>query len=145
MDGAVRMRFRTLTTKEIDTIYKQVFHERDLGIILTPEDYWERINRYRLYLQLTQLISSAFHHDLPDGYDAQSNPHAEGFWEFDPPKNPQATGLPQIELFMNGELLRTETIQRVVNHQCGQFNRLVARLEALVDNSDFWKPIESRS
>jgi hypothetical protein len=28
----------------------------------------------------------------------------------------------------------------MVNNQCAMFNRLVAKLEALVDNSDFWQP-----
>jgi len=146
LGGAVRARFRTLTTPEIDTVFKQVLWERQQGMIATVEDYWEKINRYRLYLQLSRLEGKqpeGFLHDLPDGYTREANPGAVSFWKFECP--PEQTGLPLIENWLIANVLRTESLQRVINNQCSQFNRLVARLEALVDNSDFWSKTAEQS
>ncbi len=145
LGGALTVRFRTLTVKEIDVIYHQVFLERERGTIQTIDDYWERINRYRLYLQTCQVATSTFRHDLPDGYSQETNPFAEAHWQFDPPEDPRETGLPIIETYFVEHVLNTEHLNRSVNNQCLRFNRLVARLEALMDNSDFWKPTGEQS
>lgn len=145
LGGALTVRFRTLTVKEIDVIYHQVFLERERGTIQTIDDYWERINRYRLYLQTCQVASATFRHDLPDGYSQETNPFAEAHWQFDPPEDPRETGLPIIEGYFVEHVLSTEHLNRAVNNQCLRFNRLVAKLEALMDNSDFWKPTGEQS
>lgn len=145
LGGSLRVTFRTLTTREVDTIYKQAFREREEGKQATTEDFWEVVNRYRLYLQLIRMESDAFLHDLPDGYDELTNPHATAFYKFDPPENPKETGLPMIADYMEADILRTESLQRIVNIACSRFNRLVAKLEGVVDNSDFWKPTEGQS
>jgi hypothetical protein len=144
LGGALKVRFRTLTTREIDTVYQQVDYERGRGEIVSREDYWERINRYRLYLQTCRLESNTFLEDLPDGYSEAANPRAEAYWRFAEPP-PGATGLPAIEEYFMTTIFPTEQLHRSVQATCGRFNRLVARLEALVDNSDFWKPTGSRS
>lgn len=143
--GNVVVRFRTLTTKEMDTIYRQVFSEREGGEITTIQDYWEKVNRYKLYLQLTYLtaVDGSFTHTLPDGYSAETNTHATECYKFKP-ANPDHSYLPEIEEYVLGEVLRTETIQRSVNTICARFNRLVAKLEAMIDNSDFWNATEEQ-
>ncbi len=145
LGGALKVRFRTLNVREIDIIYRQVFLERERGVVQTIDDYWERTNRYRLYLQTCQLTSASFHHDLPDGYDAETSPHAEAHWKFDPPEDPRETGLPIIESYFVDCILTTEHLNRAINNQCLRFNRLVAKLEAMIDNSDFWRPTEALS
>ena len=144
--GAVMVRFRTLTTKEMDIIYSQVFSEREAGVVTTVQDYWEKVNRYRLYLQLVYLAAKdgSFTYQLPHGYSEDTNPHAESFYEFEP-ENPEGTFLPQIENHILENVLRTESIQRSVNTLCARFNRLLAKLEALIDNSDFWKATGEQS
>ena len=144
--GKVVVRFRTLTTKEMDIIYQQVFAERETGEITTIQDYWEKVNRYKLYLQLTYLaaVDGSFTHSLPEGYSPESNPHATEYHKFKP-ANPDHTYLPEIENHVLEEVLRTETIQRSVNTICARFNRLVAKLEAMIDNSDFWNATEEQS
>ena len=144
--GKVVVRFRTLTTKEMDVVYNQVFREREDGEVTTIQDYWEKVNRYRLYLQLTYLSATdgSFTHTLPDGYSLESNLHAESYYDFKP-ANPDNSYLPEIEQHVLKEVLRTESIQRAINTMCARFNRLVAKLEAMIDNSDFWEATKEQS
>ena len=144
--GRVIVRFRTLTTKEMDVIYNQVFQQRETGEISTIQDYWEKVNRYRLYLQLTYLsaVDGSFTHTLPDGYSSETNPHAESYYDFEP-ANPDDSYLAEIEKHVLEEVLRTETIQRSINTMCARFNRLVGKLEAMIDNSDFWEATKEQS
>jgi hypothetical protein len=145
MGGQLHVRFRTLTTREIDLIYKQVLREKERGQIPSYEDHVERINRYRLYLQIIQVTGPGLHKELPDGYDKESNPYAEAVYKFDPPADPRETALPQIEAYLADEILRTEVLHRMMQTQCARFNRLVSKMEAMVDNSDFWQPTEGQS
>jgi hypothetical protein len=138
--GAVRVRLRTLTTPELDEIYKQVLLEQEQRVIRTETDFYERINRYRLFLQLLQVETrgpGGYLRDLPDGYTVETNPHAGGFWKFKR-EDVRQTGLPLIERWLLDNVLVTETLMRSVNMTCGRFNRLVAKMEALVNTPDFW-------
>jgi len=147
-DGNVEVTFRTLTTREVDVIYKQAYLDRQEGKIPNEVDYWERLNRYRLMLQLQafrSLNGNGFYKDLPDGYSKATNPQATGVWvntEREAELQPNETGIPAIETWIVDEVLRTEGVFRVVNNLCNQFNRLVIKMEAMADNSDFWKPTE---
>jgi hypothetical protein len=141
--GKVIVRFRTLTTKEMDTIYNVVFQQRESGAVTTIQDYWEKVNRYRLYLQLTYLASSdgSFTHTLPDSYSKETNPSGEHFWDF--------AGIPEdmerfnkVENTLLTDVLRTETIQRTISNYCARFNRLVSKLEVMIDSPDFWSETE---
>lgn len=149
--GAVAITLRTLTTKEIDKVYQQAYKDRQDGKLPNELDYWERVNRYRLMLQLQSFRSTGntgFNKDLPDGYSQATNPTATGFWvtaEQEGGMSPEQTGLPDIEAWMIDEVLKTEAVFRIVNNACNQFNRLVARLEAMADNTDFWKPTGEQS
>lgn len=140
LGGAIQVRFRTLTTREIDLIYKQAAYEARQGLIKSMDDYTERVNRFRLYLQLLRVDGgTAFLHDLPEGLSPETNPHADTHWKAPQPDDPAATVLPIIEEFILNNVMRTEGINRVLQQQCSKFNRLVSKLEAMVDNADFWK------
>lgn len=141
--GKVVVRFRTLTTKEMDTIYNVVFQQRESGAVTTIQDYWEKVNRYRLYLQLIYLASSdgSFTHTLPDSYSKETNPSGDHFWDF--------SGIPEdmerfskVENTLLTDVLRTETIQRTISNYCARFNRLVSKLEVMIDSPDFWSETE---
>ena len=144
--GKVIVRFRTLTTKEMDVIYNFVFKQRETGIITTIQDYWEKVNRYRLYLQLMHLsaIDGSFTHTLPDSYSRETNPYATEFWQF-PAYDPDLGYLEQIEEKILKDVLRTETIQRTISTYCARFNRLVSKLEVMIDSPDFWNETEQQS
>jgi len=141
--GKVIVRFRTLTTKEMDIVYNVVFQQRESGAITTIQDYWEKVNRYRLYLQLTYLASTdgSFTHTLPDSYSKETNPSGEHFWDFSGiHDNPER--LKKIEDTLLTDVLRTETIQRTISNYCARFNRLVSKLEVMIDSPDFWNETE---
>lgn len=148
--GNVEVTFRTLTTREIDTVYKQAYADQELGKSNTELDYWERVNRYRLLLQLQKYQAfgtKGFIHDLHDGYSKEANPDAASVWvkpEQAAELPPNETGIPVIEEWLIENILKTEAIFRVAANACNQFNRLVAKMEAMADNSDFWNPTEAQ-
>jgi hypothetical protein len=141
--GNVTVTFRTLTTREIEAVFRQAYLDDRAGKLPTKADYWEAVNRYRLYLQLTSLSApgpDGFVHELPDGLSEETNPDATACWKPVEPLEPGQTALPMIEDFVIGNVLKTELLFRTVHVACNEFNRLVAKLEAMADNSDFWKP-----
>jgi len=143
--GVVEVAFRTLTTKELEIIHTQAFRDRDQGRMANDFDFWEKVNRYRLYLQLVHLKSNTFQHVMPEGFSEETSGHAQSFWKLEDQPPQGETALPQIEDWMMTHVLKTEALFRVVNNECARFNRLVSKLEAVVDNSDFWKPTAPQS
>jgi len=141
-DGALRIVFRTLTVGEIDLVYRQAYRELERGVLTTMPDFYERLGRLRLCLQLLKLSAPSVQRDLPEGLSPETNPHARGFWQTAAPE-PGETQLPQIEAYLLADVLRTEPIFRVVNNACARFNRAVAKLEALADTPGFWQPTGS--
>lgn len=149
--GELKVTFRTLTIKEIDALYQETFKAQKAGIIVTTADYYEYLNRLRLYLQITSLSasSSALHIKLPDGLTEETHPGVKSYWKsflkeqkkFDDNK----TLIEQIADYVIFEVLKTEHLQRAITHECNKFNKLVAKLEACVDNPDFWKETEQPS
>lgn len=153
--GNIKVVFRTLTPREIDCIYKQAYRDQNMGRVPTDADFWERINRYRLFLQL-QCLQSPKHeteplglfHDLPDGLSLEANPGATGTWwtpEQDAGIDEGETPLPYIEKWLIEKVFTSEAVFRVVHQACDRFNRLVAKMEAMADNSDFWQPTVAQS
>lgn len=144
--GALQVTFRTLTTKEVDKIYFQTLQESKSGQLQTSLDYWERINRYRLYLQILKLDAPGVRlQTLPEGFTVETNPHAGSHWKIEDNKDPNYTGLLLVENYVLKEVLGTEMLLRCVQNTCQGFNRLVSKLEALMDDSDFWKKTEEQS
>ena len=143
--GSLKVVFRTLTTAEVDKIYAQVLGESKNGELPTMLDYWEKINRYRLYLQVFRLeVPNVKVHDLPEGFTEETNPHAASHWKVNL-AGPEDTGLPAVADYVAKEVLGVESVHRCVQTQCTRFNRLVSRLEALMDNSDFWHKTKEQS
>lgn len=141
LGGSLIVEFREPTVGEMDIIYKQTYYDLKAERILTELDYWERVNRYRLYVQLVRLETSrqpGVKHILPDGLTKESNPFAKTFWELEPV--PGETIIPVVESEILKKVLKTETIFRAVHHACNRFNRLVARLDALTKNPNFIFP-----
>ena len=63
--------------------------------------------------------------------------------EWDKPKagEPRQTALPTLLNYVGLHILKNESVRRVVGMTHQKFQRLVERMEANVDNSDFWKGI----
>lgn len=136
LNSEVSVTFRTLTAREIDACYRQAYMERDTGKITTAMDFIERVNRFRVYLQLLKFGAV----ELPDGLTRRDNPNASAFWEVDEATLDKLPHLVQIEEYVLSSVLTSESLLRVVNQLCIGFNRLVAKLEAMVERSDFWQP-----
>lgn len=143
--GKAKVTFRTLTVGELETIFRQADYDKRAGKFNDSEAlYYEQINRYRMILQIRRYQDPApggFDHDLNDGYSKATNPSASA-----PYVGPEITfadgltGLPEIEKHVVDTVLKTEAVFRVIGVACNHFNRLAAKLEAMADNSDFWKP-----
>lgn len=149
--GNLSVTFRTLTIKEIDKLYASAYEVQQSGKISTASDYYEYLNRLRTYLQILTLKGSTvpLHHQLPDGLDVQSNDNASTHWEdFLKEKEVyvESKSLPlQVQDYVIDKVLKTEQMSRVITVECGKFNRLAAKLEARVDDPDFWKETEQLS
>jgi hypothetical protein len=136
MGDKLMLRFRTLTLPEIDAIYAQVTRERKRGDISTDMDSLEKINRYRLFLQLQVVSAGTRLIELPEGLDTETNPNAASHWQG------EGELLPQVANYVNTQVLTSESLMRMAQRTCQMFNRLVSRLEAMADNSDFWRETE---
>lgn len=150
--GNLRVTFRSLTVREIDALYVETFKAQKAGVIDNTTDYYEFLNRQRLYLQLTHISAnqSALHIALPDGYTKETHPAAESYWDdFLQTENFQIDSpnslMLRVQDYVLSHVLKTEHLQRTINHACGRFNRMVAKLEASVDNENFWKETEPPS
>ena len=141
----LKVTFRTLTIKEIDRLYADAFEAQKAGKITTASDYYEYLNRLRMNLQILSVKGkqTALHHNLPDGLDSTTNKNASVTWESylkekGVYKEDESLAL-QIQDYVLENVLVTEQLLRVVSFECQKFNRLAAKLEARVDDSDFWK------
>lgn len=152
MGGILRLTFRTLTLAEIDAIHAQAHRDTQEGRAVTKLDFYERINRYRLYLQLQSLrvehkgsAEPPAVHEQPHGLDLETNGRAASHWSSRFERVNGQSILPFIEMNVTSTILPNEHMFRIAMQACDHFNRTVAKLEALVDNSDFWNAIAPQS
>lgn len=150
--GKLRVTFRTLNIREIDAIYLHVFEAQKKGEVATIEDYYEMINRCRVYLQLVDISGAAspLHIKLPTGFNKATTGQSEDTWEtFLPPladeSYPPKTLFNRIIDYIIDNVLKTEQLQRSITQVCTKFNRTLAKMEACIDNPDFWEGTEQPS
>lgn len=153
--GHLRVSLRSLTLREIDVLYQETFKAQKMGVIATDHDYYEYLNRLRLYLQLTSLSAqqSALHITLPDGLTKETHPTAESFWDvflkekgcYKEETDNGPSLIDQIKDYVLSNVLCTEHLHRIVSNTCSKFNRLVVKLEVCVDDPNFMNEIEQPS
>jgi hypothetical protein len=144
-NGELLVTFRSLRPKEIDACYSHIIYDMNEGKIKFQGDIYEMVNRYRFYLQLVELrtkTGEGMSFEFPEGFTPRTNPKATSFWELPENLPENSKGLDIVEEYVTTEVLTTESLHRVVGATCRDFNRLVAQLEAMVDNANFWKPTE---
>lgn len=147
-NGELLVTFRSLRPKEIDACYGHIIYDMNEGKIKFQGDIYEMVNRYRFYLQLVELrtkTGEGMSFEFPEGFTPRTNPKATSFWELPENLPENSKGLDIVEEYVTTEVLTTESLHRVVGATCRDFNRLVAQLEAMVDNANFWKPTEMPS
>lgn len=146
--GNLRITFRTLSIREIDILYQAAFQAQKEERILTATDYYEYLNRLRLYLQLTSFSAktTSMQIKLPEGLSRDTHEGCNSYWDEFLKKegifNPDKALIHQISDYVIDRVMKTEHLQRTITHECSKFNRLVAKLEASVDNPDFWNETE---
>lgn len=123
-DGKMTVTVRQLTIDEIDKIYEAAQQLQRQGLLNTPEERMEQINRFRISLQLCSVLSeSSTNYTFPESLKDWNAP------------------LPQIQETVYTTVLSTESLGRILTRPIGLFNRLSVKLEAQVDMPDFWKGI----
>lgn len=149
--GRVKIRLRTLYIRELEALYEAAYKAQKSGIINTPTEYYDYVNRMRLYLQVSHLVITGREqqvvYSLPDVLDKtylDSGAHdwvdklkADGKYTADAPL------MQQVQSYMVNEVLQTETLQRMVIDTCSTFNRLVAMLESRIKDENFWRETET--
>ncbi len=123
---------RQLQPEEVDACFQQVGFENQDGRLIDRMDFWEQLNRYRMVLQLA---------DVRTGKHVEPFPDSLKEWE-GKPEGEDPTTLPLVLKQVYERIIRTESINRILAQTVGRFNREVARLEANVENADFWPAIK---
>jgi hypothetical protein len=143
--GGLKLDFRSLTVSELDALYSDAYREQQAGHIDSAQQYYDYLNRQRLFLQLQIVNSSqtAVHIVLPDGLSSATNSNCKKNWVDFLTENDAYVAdeplIPQIQSYVLKKVLPTEHLQRIVSHYCAKFNQLVAKMEANIENENFWK------
>jgi len=142
MGGAFSVSFRTLTTAESDAAFSQAMADRDAHEFISELDFWEKVNRYRMYLQIFEIDREGRQKiELPDGLDKETNPNSAAHW-----KLPEGVApLKAIEQYVLTNVLPNESVARIVQVELNRFNQQVSKMEAMVDDTDFWKATGQQS
>jgi hypothetical protein len=133
---SVTVVFRTLTTEEADIALQQTSFDHRDGKVPDQGEFFRVYTNYRLAMSIEKLSTPG---------DAQIVPSIEDV-EWDSPlmsEDPQ-TPLPTLETWINENILKSESMRRVIGMEHQRFQRLVEKMEARVDDADFWKGIEQR-
>ena len=133
--GSVYVQYRTLTTREADLALTQCSYDYRDGKIDNQADFFRQHADYRLCMSIDKIFIQERVHAVP--------PVDEVEWD-DPkvPNKPQ-TALTSLLEYVNTEILKNESIRRVVGQTHYKFQRLVEKMEANVNNSDFWSETAS--
>ena len=126
LGGRLQITFRELYIYEIDACYRRCYLDRKAGKIVTASDFSEELHRYQLALQIAEIRG---------GEDLTQFP--ESLKEWGDPGDDELLVRVRDKVF--GEVLRTESMLRIVSGSLFHFRRLLARLEANADRPDFYR------
>ena len=128
LGGQLQIIIRTLKPYEVDACYRQGYADRKANEVATATDFLEQVNRYRMCLQLSEIRSGENLSQFPEDLHDWGGPG-------------DFTLLPNILQKVQNEELASESLIRIVTHLLHKFNHVVGRLEANIDNADFWKAV----
>ncbi len=134
--------FRALTVTELDALFRQINYDIQSNKLLDATAVEERLQRYRMCLQLVSLTSPTFRHEMPSGFTPATSPNAVTHWELPDDLATGDVGIGCVEEFILGTVIKTESVYRALSLVCNEFNRLNSKLEATGHDSDFWEAIE---
>jgi hypothetical protein len=130
--GRMSINCRTLSPHEVDLCWRQIHADFKAGVVQTPQDQADRLQRYRAALQVTNIA----------GDSPWILPKSLAEWE-------QSEGVTSAELSENdtvikpiwdtfSRILSNETLHRVIVGTVGEFNNLIGKLEVNANSPDFW-------
>lgn len=148
--GRIKLRLRTLYVRELEALYEAAYKAQKVGIVNTPTEYYDYINRMRLYLQVSRVAITTSEnqiiHNLPDVLNKTFGSSTGQDWieklKTDTKYNEKVPLMQQVQSYMMDNILVTETLQRMVIDTCATFNRLVAMLESRIKDENFWNEME---
>jgi hypothetical protein len=130
-DGSVVARFQTLTTDEADLALAQCAYDYRDRKVTDQGEFFRVLSNYRMCLGLNRIHTQGSVTLVPPLDEITWDEPGEG-------QDPQ-TVLPVLLEYVNANVLQHETMRRVVGMSYQRFQRAVEKMEANVDNSDFWK------
>lgn len=128
----IKVEFRTLTSEESDMTFTQVAYDVGKGDILEENSYFRTLADYRMCLGLASYTTTNGKQVLPGNVHEWQTDKVEG-------KN---TKLIHIVPWLYDNVLTGDSIRRAIAASFFRFQRLVERLEAHVDDPNFWPAIE---
>lgn len=136
LNGELIATFRTLTTAEADLAFTQAAFDAQNGKIVEEGQYLRTLMDYRLAMSLESLKLKGKTVRVPEMYSDD--------WKVDvPPKG--STRLTFILPWFYDNVLTTEQLRRMIGSTMFRFQRLTEKLEARIDDEDFWKATEEHS
>lgn len=136
LGGSLFVTLRSITPKEKDVIFKQTQKEAENNELLSPMERTEQILRYMLCLRIIKIEGRNLSHDLPDSLEGWITSFKEAGYDTDsqPP-------LKLIADYLYENIIKTESMHRLLAGLSAEFARLLVKLEVNFQNPDFWKGI----
>lgn len=157
--GKVTVHYRTLNSNELDACFRAASYrlrlEQASGNML---DTLELTRRYRLCLQFQEmqvnLADSPLNVSTPEGLCKELSPGADEFWATESDGNIPATSpdrdkwlfelLERVYVYLQDNVIKQESLMRIIFKQMNQFNREVKWLEDRADDPAFLQPAEKQ-
>lgn len=140
-DGALVVMLRSLTTREVDLVFKQMQLDANAGLITGEGDWFLRLERYRTLCCLVNVKNAegAILVEVPPLFELPYTGEADekGIVE--------ETRLVVLTEWFVANVIKTESMRRIISQHYRDFTRLVEAMEAQTAEPDFWKGTESQA
>lgn len=134
--GKMHVTFRSLTSEESDMVYRQLSLDIKNNKIDGMSDYYQFLMYYRIVCGLEKLDSDESGPiDCPEVSEYQLDGP-------DPKNKTPDTPLVEVTKLLLKEVLKHESIRRVLVAAFARFTRLIEHLEARIEDADFWSATE---
>jgi len=137
LGGSVVVRFRSLTSRETETVMLEIGHMMREGTSAGQGEYLLNLMELRMVASVAQLVVGGNHvyrAGVLEDEDIKEDPAR--------PKIMPITALPIMRHKFYEGAAKTESLRRMIGKAHQEFQRLVEALEAMANDSDFWKGIE---
>jgi len=135
LDGKLGVTFRSLSRKTADLVDSQMRVEVDTQRVKSGTEYFNLANHYRLCMSLVAVEQTGGLVSFPESADDYAVDKDK--------ERPDDTVLPQICEYVAAKALPTEPARHVIGLQFARFQHLLAKLEARIDDANFWRGTES--